>query len=440
MKISGLALTLLFGVYFTWYASHGQSTAQVQPVPAAFQGHILAASDADQVGGAYANGQLNRVAGVEDSLSLIVGNDHPRIISQVHVSNSVISWPSIVAWHPRLPYAYVAETRGIPTAAAQQVDDVFDDMPEGEKIFVVDYANSTNPTILSQQALGENIQGVSINQAGDLLVAGSTEKDKEIIVARLDEGRISQVFYFTHDEVQHDKAGAGFRTIEFHPEQNIIAANLDDEKLLFFAIAEEGEALTLNQVGTTLEVAKHWSVGNWHPSGQYFILTDVAWGNGSLGFLLNGKGRLVSVKFDPAGDHRMVSKVKVGLSPEGFDISPDGNYAVTVNLRRTWAPPRGFWFVPARKMASLSLIRINPENGELTKIGDDYGFKGALPEDAIFDQESNSIAVAVYHDWEDLYPKRGWIDFWELQDDQLLYTGQQVPVTRGVHNLLLINR
>ncbi|MEL7005524.1 MAG: hypothetical protein AAFN93_22755, partial [Bacteroidota bacterium] len=91
-----------------------------------------------------------------------------------------------------------------------------------------------------------------------------------------------------------------------------------------------------------------------------------------------------------------------------------------------------------RKTSSLSLVKIDSNTGELTKLGKDYGFKGALPEDAVFDKESNSIAVAVYQDRQEEFPKEGWIDYWELNEDKLVYTGKRLNVTRGVHNLLLI--
>ncbi|HHP7241906.1 MAG TPA: hypothetical protein ACFCUD_09540 [Cyclobacteriaceae bacterium] len=93
----------------------------------------------------------------------------------------------------------------------------------------------------------------------------------------------------------------------------------------------------------------------------------------------------------------MVSTTKVGLSPEGFDVNPDGKYAIVANMRRTYGPKK-FWIVPVRKEASLSLVKINTETGQLTTLEKQYGFEGALPEDAVFDMESNTIAVAVYHE------------------------------------------
>lgn len=41
----------------------------------------------------------------------------------------------------------------------------------------------------------------------------------------------------------------------------------------------------ISQVHVSNSVISWPSVVAWHPSGQYFILTDVAWGDGALGFL-----------------------------------------------------------------------------------------------------------------------------------------------------------
>ncbi|MEM9326412.1 MAG: hypothetical protein AAGA85_12170, partial [Bacteroidota bacterium] len=100
------------GFHLAWFASQGQSIAPKQSIPSTFEGMILAASDADMLGGAYADGVLNKVEGVEDSLSLVwVEDGTPKLQGPVHASNSVISWPSIVAWRPQSNMAYVAETR-----------------------------------------------------------------------------------------------------------------------------------------------------------------------------------------------------------------------------------------------------------------------------------------------------------------------------------------
>lgn len=436
LTFSLLLLTGLVSLNF------GQPIAKAQNIKSTFKGDILATSDADMSGGAYVDGKLNKVKGVEDQLSLIqMENGSPKVVSTIEASNSVMGWPSIIAWHPAMKYAYVAETYGQYQGEKQKVKDVWKDMPKGTKMTVLDFSNPNNTSIVQEVKLGEILQGVSVNSLGNLLVSSSKAAGKEIAVSRLDNGKIRETAYFTSEHIDpKEKQDAGVVTVEFHPRENVFAANLNNRSIVFYKIEDVNGKLSIKQVGKPLEkIGKKLSVGDWHPSGKFFIISDVAWGDSALGFLYNGKGKYISLAYDPNGNHKIASKIKTGLSPEGADLSPDGNYAVTVNMRRTWAPAKGMWFVSGKNYASLSLIKVNPQTGELTKIGKDYGFVGALPEDAIFDSESNSLAVTVYHDRKDTQPTEGWIDFWELQDEKLVFTGKQVKVTRGVHNLLLIN-
>ncbi len=440
IKVIAILFSFLIISFSAWHLTQGQSIVNPENKNVDFKGKILAASDADMISGAYANGILNKVPGIEDRLTLL-GYDHdtPKVYNQLFASNSVISWPAILEWNPQQKLAYVAETRSTYGGQSQKMNNVFVDFPTGRKITVINYEDEGNPQVVQEKDIGENIQGVTVNREGTLLASGSTERGKELVIMKLENGRISGSYYFTNPHVKaEDEGNGGIRTVEFHPFKNIIAANLNNTHLVFYEIMTNGDRVDARQLGAALEVGKRWSVGNWHPSGNYFILSDLAWGDG-LGLIFHGKGSLVSVAFKNDGSHEIVGTSKVGLSPEGFDISPNGEYAVTVNMRRTWAPNKGFWFVPAQKSSSLSLVKIDALTGKLKKVGEDYGFYGALPEDAVFDAESNSLAVAVYQDRREDHPKEGWVDFWELENDRLIYTGRKIPITRGVHNLLLIN-
>ncbi len=164
----------------------------------------------------------------------------------------------------------------------------------------------------------------------------------------------------------------------------------------------------------------------------------MAWGkNATTGAVLNGKGSLVCVAFNKSEEHKIISKVKVGLSPEGFDISTDGKYAIVANMRRTYAP-KNLNFISGSKHASLSLVKINAETGELTNNGDEYFFDGALPEDAIFDAENNTVAVNIFHKKDEEHPAHGRVEFWEIQNDELIFTGKKISVTRGSNTMKLI--
>ena len=437
-SIIGGVLLLLVLAMGAWHIALSQPLTPISKDTSGFKGHILAASDADMLATAYADGILNKLEGIEDSLSVIkVSNGKASIIGKSFATNSVVSWPAILAWHPGKRYAYVAETRGLYTGSENKVKNVYTDLPKGILISVIDLNDPTKPTVIQQKSVGKEIQGVSLNAKGDLLVAGSTEKGKELVLIKLEGGLLGEISYFSHEGIKgSDNNNSGFRTIEFHPTEDVIAANLNNTELAFFQVSREDSTLSIDQIGKILPVAKHWSVGNWHPNGKFFLLSDVAWGSGDAGFVLNGKGKLVSVGFNPEGNHQIVSQQKVGMSPEGFDVSPNGKYAIVVNMRRTYLP-KNIWFVPGRTKSSLSLLKIEEDSGELIPLGKEYGFKGTLPEDAVFDLESNSIAVAVYQEQDELYPKKGWVEFWEVEDDKLIKTAEKIEVTRGVHNLKL---
>ncbi|MEO7292163.1 MAG: hypothetical protein ABIW34_03610 [Ginsengibacter sp.] len=421
-------------------------SAQTLQHPSIFKGKILVASDADVLATVYGDGMLNKVAGIEDSLSLISfdNNGNPFVESSVHASSSVVCWPAIIDYLPAKNIAYIAETRGVYKGNQQQVKDVWTDFPKGSKITVVDFSNAVSPKIVQEKVIGENIQGVSINHDKTLLAAGSSEKGKEIIIAKIDStGLITTAFYFTDKEIlssTYDKNFnwfSGVKTIEFNPTENIITVNFNNTALAFFEVIIADNNIQLKKIGGSLEVGKCWSVGNWTPNGKYFILSDVNWGNSATGAIFNGKGKLISVAFNKNGDHKIMSQVKVGLSSEGFDVSPDGHYAIVSNMRRTYVP-KNLNFISGSKQASLSLVKINTETGELTNNGDEYLFDGALPEDVIFDAESNTIAVNVFHKKGEEHPTQGWVEFWEIQNDELIKTDKKVMVTRGSNTMKLI--
>ncbi len=440
------ALSVLFVTLLTWnLLTPSPPIAQDSGKPSSFKGKIVAVSDADNLATSYADGKLNKVAGIEDTLTVVEVNKQgkPVVLASQHVSSSVLSWPAQIATSKNKKVAYVAETRAAYTGTTQTINDVWKDLPKGSKITVLDISKPNTASIIQEKAVGVNIEGASINYDNTLLAAGSGDKGKEIIIATLDSnGLIIQPFYFTDNEVKTPDARdfdwtVGVKTIEFHPTKNIIAANFDDKRVVFFEITVKDKKVHLTKIGNSLEVGKCWGTGNWTPNGKYFIISDVNWGKGDAGAMFNGNGSLVSVAFNKSGQHKIVSSVKVGLSPEGFDISPDGKYAVVANMRRTYAP-KDFWFLPARKNASLSLVNINQKTGKLTNDGKEYGFEGALPEDAIFDEESNSVAVAVFQKQDEDNPTQGWIEFWELENDTLIRTGKKLMVTRGVNNLKLV--
>ncbi|MDX2283904.1 MAG: hypothetical protein NW241_07060 [Bacteroidia bacterium] len=402
-----------------------------------FSGTLLALSDADQIGGAYADGVANKVAGTEDSLAIIRFTAPGQTsVRSVAVSNSVVSWPAVLTASPDGRWAYAAETRGPFPNSTGRVENIWESLPAGRQMSVVDVAAAA---VVQQVDLGPNLTSATLNAEGTLLATASSENGRdELIVAVLRDGLISRIFRQPVSGARHDLGtDSGIKTVEFSPAGDILAVNLHTEDLAFFKVAGDSAGLQILPVGSPLrQVATCWSVGNWTPDGRFFILSDVAWGDGPAGAVTNRPGSLISVAFDPAGQHQIVSRAPVGLSPEGFDLSPDGRWAVTVNMRRTYLP-RGFPYalIPAQRYASLSLVQIDPATGSLQTQGEEYGFEGELPEDAVFDAEGRGVAVAIYHDRYERYPRQGYVAYWRLNGNRLERSSLRIPVTRGVHTL-----
>ncbi|MEM6723822.1 MAG: hypothetical protein AAF598_07270 [Bacteroidota bacterium] len=434
-----LCLSLTFVSF--WLVTDTQPLEKVSSTSSTFKGKILAASDADMVATAYGDGKIGKLAGIEDTISLIhIREGDTQLQSTIHASNSVMGWPAILAWNSQQKLAYVVENNAPINAEVEKVKDVYSQFPPGKKVTVIDYGNPSGPQIIQEVEVGQNLQGGDVNASKNLLVIASSVPGKEMVIATLKNGLIDQQFTFSEPDINPGRGrDGGIKALRFHPKENILAANLNNQSVAFYRVIQSDDDIQLEKIGSTLQqVCTSGSVGNWHPSGAYFLTTDVNWSGSKLGYAFNKRGSLISIAFDPSGKHRVASVLKVGLSPEGFDISPDGQYAAVVNMRRTYLPKK-YWFVTKRKHPTLSLIKIDPQNGTLSSQGKPYGFEGALPEDVIFDQESNSLAVAIFHDQYADQPKNGYIEFWELKDDQLLKTNARLPVTRGVHALQLID-
>lgn len=251
-------LGLPLGIYGLISCSQTLSAVSVQPTATPrFQGTILIASDADQIATAYADGVLNKVAGVEDSLTVLTTDSAGTLHrGQVRVSNSVISWPWILTHSPDGRYAYVAETRDAYTGSAARVNDVWRDMPPGAAMTVVDISQPTRPTIVQQRTLGRNLSNASVNQIGDLLATGSTESGREVVISTLRAGLIDSVYTFPIAGIDPKRGtNAGVKGVEFHPTLNVVAVNLNNQDVLFYEIQRAGPSLTIRPVGAPMRVA-----------------------------------------------------------------------------------------------------------------------------------------------------------------------------------------
>lgn len=408
--------------------------------PVQFTGrHLLVASDADMVATAYADGKLDQVEGIEDALTVV---DLPldrtnAAVTEIEASNSVMNWPQTVTASPDGTKAYIIETRGQVPNNIQEFDDVWADMPSGKLLTIVDISNPSKLEVLEKISIAKSPNSVSISPDGKFLAIDNKEKGKELVIVELENGLPKTSRHFA---VEHESSEVGvIRAIAWHPSGRYLALNLEDTEIAFYEFKTDG---SIEPFGDRLKLGTRLSEGKFTPDGNYFVVTDTGWGQ-TLGYIFNRNGKLFSIGFDEDnGKHQLVSQTEVGLSPEGFAMSPDGSMLITVNMRRTYAP-EGILraIVPSTEYSSLSLVTMDLNSGELTTVGEEYGFEGLLPEDAVFDAEGKSVAVVIYN-YREPSPKTGAIEFWNVISNtdkpQLERTGFQIDVTRGSHSMYLV--
>jgi DNA-binding beta-propeller fold protein YncE len=415
--------------------------------PIAFSGDkLLIASDADMVATAYADAKLDRVAGIEDTLTVIdlpLDYNNPQIAS-VRVSNSVMSWPQIMATSPNGKLAYIVEVRSRPEDGVQELDTI-DDMPEGKYLTVVDLTNPSQPEILESVAVGINPEHISISPDGQLLAVNLQEKGRELLIVKLQsDGRLGKRFYFP---ISSEGTRMDNQTAIWHPSGKYLAMTQDQNRRIGFyqVIAADNEDIQVIPYGEPLEVGNHLTHPRFTSDGRFLIVCDLKWSTKSLrqlNFLMNPPGEAIAIKFEPESNQppTITSRAEVGLSPEGFALSPDNSLIATVNMRRTYLPN----YLPAwrgKPYSSLSLVKFNSRSGQLTKV-DEYGFEGLLPEQVTFDAEGNSLAVVIFN-YRQPSPKTGAVEFWNVipgDKPRLERTGYKIDVVRGAHDITLIQQ
>ena len=408
---------------------------------------LLIASDADMVATAYADGKLDRVAGIEDTLTAIdlpLNQQQPQI-STLQVSNSVMSWPQIIATSPDGTKVYVVEVRSRPADGIQEFASI-QEMPEGRRLTVVDISNLAKPEVIESVDVGRNPEHISTSPDGQFLAINVGEKGRELLIVQLlPDGKLGKRFYFP---ISNSSSVEDNQTVVWHPSGKYLAINQNsDTQVGFYQLQTDVQnEVTIKPYGKPIKVGNHISHGRFSADGKFFLVPDLkwnTWGNSRLGnALMNPKGEMVAIRFEPSAGKlpEVVSRTEVGLSPEGFALSPDNSLIATVNMRRTYLPLN---FPPAwrgKPYSSLSLVQFDKNSGKLTTL-EEYGFEGLLPEQATFDADGKSLAVVIYN-YPEQSPKTGAVEFWNIvggnNKPRLERTGFKIDVVRGAHDITLL--
>lgn len=414
--------------------------------PPRFEGRMLVSvSDADMLSSAYDDGDLGPEVG-PDMLSVIrldrPGGEYRAV--EVAASNSVTGPPSSVAVTPDGRYAVVIETRGARTDARTTK---LSELARGRTITLVDLSRPDRPRVIQRLQGFVGPQAVAIDPTGTLVaIAHRAAKGvPPISLHRLAGGRLSPAATPAIPGWTAEDSLIGFA---FHPRDSVLALlNVAKPALSFVRLAENAGEFSLTTWGNTVPIERDPYIVRFTPDGRHALVNGTY---AAFGYNLNPnfapRGSVQSIRVaggrdtNGAPQHRFVARAETGAIPEGLDVSPDGRFVVTANLERSTPRPGT---AQMARYGSMSLIRLDPGTGLLTRVGD-FAFDGALPEMAVFDNSSRFVAVTVFNQFDDPRAK-GSIDFWRIETDpfdanrtELVKTRHSIPVTRGAHSMTIV--
>jgi len=383
---------------------------------------LLVLSDADMAASAYLDGKLMKLQGDEDVLTIIELNEFPSSVrtSTIPISNSVTNWTKSLDASNDGKTAFVAETRGSVVAGVEQVQNVFEDIPAGRFITAVDLEEPAN--IIAQVDVGNIPLVAQLSPDERWLAATIEEKGREIVILPWRNRKFGKPLYFTISNAGDKEVRA--TDLTWHPSGKYLAVTLEElGQLVFYSIDLKEERL--EQVGEPVDIGLLPGAGQFTPDGEYYLIPDIDdWVT---------PGYLVSLRPDfEKGRHSAISRIELGRAPEGFGISPNGKSIVVANMEGSHFPISA---TLRTNHSSLSLISLG-EGGQLQEV-DRQKFSGILPENVAFDEDGDMIVVAIY-DYNDLGNRQGAVEFWEIANNELRYSGTKISVTRGAHVLKLI--
>lgn len=395
---------------------------------------LVSIHDGDMVASAYVNGQLGPQE-TGDVLSVLSLTD--LTLATVPVSNSVAGAPTAVAVTPDGRYAVVSESFG----PRRDGGETFRDLTPGGALTLVDISDHTAPTVVAQTQVGARPDGLSISPYGTLVAVALHQSDgRGIAFAPITDGAFGAV---SHASLPAIAPSQRISHVEWHPSAEIIAVHTVDQATIHFArVIQSADGVTVEPHGNPVLTSKYPFMGRFTPDGRHYVTSNLYWGPDVIGTWTEApEGDVTTIRIGTgAGEavqNRLVGRVGVGRSPEGFAISPDGEWLVTMDMEVSYAPADDPRFTP---YSTLSLIDLDPATGQMERVGT-YPYSAILPEAGAFDASGNYLMVVNYDHFEG-GPEGGSIDVWRLitgETPKLVQTRTSVPVPHGPHSTALVD-
>ena len=328
----------------------------------------------------------------KDTVSIIdIGSDPlaPRILVSLPLMNSIFGPPVNLAITPDEGLALVANSMDAEKEGAGWK------MVPDNKLYVIDLT-SNPPALIDTVAVGKQPSGLSINRAGNLALV-TNRADNSISVLRIAGKKVTLI-----DTVA---MGEQVAHVVFTPDgKRAMAGKFPGHKLAMLDVNGEKVSYTKQDI----------PVGLWPynfditPDGKLALSADNGAGGRS-----DGNADTVTVIDIEANPPRVIDKVVVGDSPEGFAISPTGKLAVALLLNGNDAAKNAWFHNRNGKVVALKI------DGKKVTRSNEVEVRG-LPEGAVFSNDGRYIYVGNYQDRD--------ISILRVDGDQIVNTGKTLAL------------
>jgi DNA-binding beta-propeller fold protein YncE len=316
------------------------------------------------------DGALQLLPPGKDSVAILdIGTDpaNPRIVANLPLMNTVFGPPTNLAITPDGTLALVANSVDW-TKDGENWKFVPDD-----KLYVIDLT-ANPPAHLETIAVGKQPSGLSINRAGNLALIAN-RADNSVSVLSIHGKQVKLI-----DTVA---MGDSVSAVVFTPDgKRAFAAKFPAHKVAPLGV--DGEKVTYEKKDIP---AGLWPYNLGVAAGGGLVLTA---DNGNSG-RSDGHVDTVSVIDIEASPPRLIDKVVVGDSPEGFVVSPNGNLAAAILLGGSDGPKNAWFYNRGGRVVTLKV-----DGKKVTKTGE-VGV-GAIPEGAVFSPDGHWLYVGNYAD------------------------------------------
>lgn len=365
---------------------------------------VVALADGDYVASTYVDGILAPAeAGHRDLLTTIRVSAGAVSTEHIEVSNSVTAAPEVLALSPDGATAFVTERLG----QRRPGDTRAQQLPLGNRLFAIDVSDPVAATMDDTAIIASAPEALAVSPDGTRIAVVSNTAVAAVLqlVPWSTAGFGEPTFYdlaalgITGNS-DGPRGGVLATNVQWHPSGRAVAVNIATQnRVAFFTIhAPTAGNVTVRPWGAPVTTGADPFVGRFTPDGRYYVTSD--WGRDLTATdiakrLPAGRSKISVIRLGDLGtaaNHWITASAESDKSAEGLAVNPDGTLVATVNMRGTVFPPGAAGY---DESASVSLLRLDPTSGALTKVGD-YPLDGVLPEGGAFDPTGQYFLATVF--------------------------------------------